>query len=201
MAIVLLIKTEDGNVTELPILSKVTMGRSGNNDYKIADAKMSGNHCTFEVTAKGQVLFTDLGSSNGSFLNNSQIMNTMVRVHDVVRIGNTLIKIEDKKLSPSERLAIGVSIIKNKKDKTLPELSIKAPKSNNDAHASDRDNNSDGNDVKKNTVMLNQAHKAKKKPAVNNWGGAENVIDQEASSGQTKFLKLVRNQPKIKKKK
>ena len=172
MAIILFIKTEDGLVTELPILGKVTMGRSSSSDYKIADAKMSGVHCSFEKNSKGQVVFTDLESTNGSFLNNSIIRQTLVRVNDVIRIGNTLIKIDDKRLNSSERIAVGVSLAQ-KADKTLPGGStvggaVPLPK--------------------KKTVVLNKDIKAKKKVA-SNWNGAENVVDQE-ETGHTKFLKL-----------
>ncbi len=184
MAIILLIKTEDGQVTELPILNKVVMGRSGNCDYKIADIKMSGTHCSFEVNNAGQILFTDLGSTNGSFLNNSQIMQTFFRVNDIMRIGNTLIKIEEKRLTATERLAIGTSVASRKNDKTLPDMS----KIGSKAPVETQDLNPDGSPKKK-TIVLNKAHKEKKKMA-SNWIGAENVIDQEASSGQTKFLKL-----------
>ena len=191
MAIILLIKTEDEQVTELPMFGKISFGRSGSSDYKIADTKMSGNHCSFEVTGQGQLLFMDLGSSNGSFLNNSLTTKTMVRVHDVIRIGNTLIKIDEKRLTPTERLAIGSSLVQKKSDKTLPELKTKTSinESGND------------NEPKKRTIVLNQNLKAKKKPVINAWGSSENIIDQEESSGQTKFLKLDRLIGKDKKKK
>ena len=73
MAIILIIKTDDGEVTELPLLSKIIMGRSSSSDFTIKDNKMSGSHCSFEITNRGQVMFTDLGSTNGSYYNNSKI--------------------------------------------------------------------------------------------------------------------------------
>ncbi len=122
MAIILIIKTEDEQIAELPLLGKIVVGRSSSSDYKIDDTKMSSKHCSFEVTKKGEVLFCDVGSTNGSFLNNSQINQCHMRVNDVIRVGNTLIKIDEKKLTAAERIAIGNSKFKSRDDKTLPDM-------------------------------------------------------------------------------
>lgn len=190
MAIVLLIKPEDGQTAELTIIGKVTLGRSSSSDYKITDSKMSGQHCTFFIDKNGQLMFEDLNSTNGSYINNSRIYNTIVKLNDIIRIGNTLIKIDDKKLTPKERQTIGFTIKKSKEEKTIPKLTdnhvlkespdaLKAPK--------------------KPTIVLNKDHLKKKKPTDNSWMGTgnENVIEQEESSGFTKMLKL----DKIEKKK
>lgn len=194
MAIILLIKTEEGQVTELPIFGKVTLGRSGNSDFKIADIKMSGTHCSFEVNEKGQILFSDLGSSNGSYLNNSQVLQTLFRVNDIIKIGNTLIKLDEKRLLANERLAIGLSQVKKKSDKTLPEMSR--------INTSDLTHTPESEQIeppKKKTIVLNKEHKEKKKISAN-WVANENLIDQEASNGMTRVLKLALNKI-IKKKK
>lgn len=180
MAIILIIKTEDGQLAELPILQKVILGRSSSSDYKIADAKISSSHCSFERTPKGELLFIDLESTNGSYLNNSRISQHHVHIHDVIKIGNTLITIDESKLTKDERLTIGVSHVNTRNDKTLPSLD------NNNGPASPPAEI--GTKAKK--VVLNKSIKEKKRPA-NLWDGAgENIIDQEESSGRTKFLKL-----------
>ena len=184
MAVVLLIKTEDGEVSELAILRKTTLGRSGNSDFKIADIKMSGTHCSFDVNKNGQLVFKDLGTTNGSFLNNSIIAETIVKVNDIIRIGNTLIKIDEKKLSTSERKTIGISILSVSNDKTLPIL--KATLSEEP--------------TKKKATIINKFSKDKK-PTVSSWGSSENVIEQEESDGNTKFLKLNIPDSKLGKKK
>ena len=107
MAIVLIIKTEDGQLAEIPVMSKIILGRSSSTDLKIDDGKMSSKHCSFSLTKEGAVLFEDLSSTNGSFINNSRIMSTLMKVNDVIRVGNTLIRIDDKRLTPKERIAIG----------------------------------------------------------------------------------------------
>lgn len=190
MAVILIIKTEDGQLTELPVLNKVVMGRSGSSDYKIADLKMSSKHCSFEMTGKGELLFCDLGSTNGSYINNSQVTQTYVRINDVIRIGNTLIKIDEKRLSAPERLAIGTTTLRNKNDKTLPALGKLHPNATNTTESPNSPNAGNPPVQKKKTVVLGKNVKEKKRP-VNHWSSAaETVIDQEESTGHTKFLKL-----------
>lgn len=202
MAVVLIIKTEDGNITELPVLNKIVLGRSSSSDYKISDSKMSGNHCSFEITPKGELLFSDLGSSNGSYINNSQIFKTLVRINDIIRVGNTLIKIDDRKLTTRERLTIGSTAIDNNKaskDKTLPTLPPQKP----DKQAAKKEvtppkAQDDEASPKKKTIMLNKEIKEKKRP-INSWINiADTVLEQEESTGHTKFLKLDKNKGKKK---
>lgn len=197
MAIILIIKTEDGEVTELPLLNKVIMGRSSSTDYVIKDSKMSSTHCSFEITPKGQVMFTDMGSTNGSFLNNSKISQTAIKINDVIRIGNTLIKIEDKRLSAPERMAIGMSTFKEGNEKTLPVMSenekkmIAKEEAKAEAIAEKH--------PKKRTVVLDKSIK-EKKSAPTEFAGVDTVLEQEASTGGTKMLKLDNKNPTIKKK-
>ena len=122
MAIVLIIKTEDGQLAEIPVMSKIILGRSSSTDLKIDDGKMSSKHCSFSLTKEGAVLFEDLSSTNGSFINNSRIMSTLMKVNDVIRVGNTLIRIDDKRLTPKERIAIGYNNMEKNGEATLPVL-------------------------------------------------------------------------------
>lgn len=173
MPIILIIKTEDGNTIEVPVLNKTTLGRSSSSDYKINDGKMSGVHCAVEVNNKGQVILTDHESTNGSYLNNSKISQTVVKINDIIRVGNTLIKINEQQLNSKERLAIGISTHGGASDKTLPgheekPVDAKAPK--------------------RNTVLLNKSIKEKKK-GPDAFSTNDTVIDQE-ETGHTKFLKL-----------
>lgn len=187
MAIILIIKTEDGELSEVPVLDKITMGRSSSADYTIKDSKMSGSHCQFEVTPKNQVMFTDIGSTNGSYLNNNKITKTLVKVNDVIRIGNTIIKLDDKRLSVPERMAIGVAVIDNSNEKTLPVMSEKERKEieQEEDKAYDRAEKS----PKRKTIVLDKSIKAKK-PAPEHFTGVDSVLDQDAPTGDTRLLKL-----------
>lgn len=147
MAIVLIIQDPQGVMAELPLLQKIILGRSSSCDYKIEDTKISGKHCSFECI-KGEVIFTDLGSTNGSFLNNSKASKSPVRINDVVLIGGTTIKIDEKRLNLDEKKAIGYGAVikKRNEDKTLP--MIQNPK--------------DAESTTKKSVVLNKAIKDKK---------------------------------------
>ena len=194
MAIVLIIKTEDGQLAEIPVMSKIIIGRSSSTDLKIDDGKMSSKHCSFSLTKEGAVLFEDLSSTNGSFINNSRIMSTLMRVNDVIRVGNTLIRIDDKRLTPKERIAIGYNTAEKNSEATLPvltdsQMGIQKAKEVKPGSKPE----------KKPTVVLNK-ELLKKKTKDENWSaGVDNVIEQEESSGMTKMLKLDKNAIKKKK--
>ncbi|RYG33450.1 FHA domain-containing protein [bacterium] len=67
-----------------------TFGRKPENDVQIAEAAVSGRHGQLEVLPDG-VFLTDLGSSNGTFVNGAKLganLRTQVRPDDVVRIAN-----------------------------------------------------------------------------------------------------------------
>lgn len=194
MAIVLIIKTEDGQLAEIPVMSKIIIGRSSSSDLKIDDGKMSSKHCSFSLTKEGAVLFEDLSSTNGSFINNSRIMSTLMKVNDVIRVGNTLIRIDDKRLTPKERIAIGYNTMEKNGEATLPVLT------QSQMGIQKAKEVKPGNKVeKKPTVVLNK-ELLKKKSKDENWNaGVDNVIEQEESSGMTKMLKLDKNAIKKKK--
>lgn len=198
MAIILIIKTEDGEVTELPVLNKIIMGRSSSADFTIKDNKMSGQHCSFEVTMKGQLMFTDIGSTNGSFFNNSRISQTVVKINDVIRVGNTLIKIDEKRLSSSERMSIGLSTRKLENEKTLPVMSEKDRKAIEKAEIQSEE--AADKSPKKRTVVLDKSIKEKKR-APDDFNGVDTILEQEASTGATKMLKLDAAKEVVKKKK
>jgi pSer/pThr/pTyr-binding forkhead associated (FHA) protein len=198
MAVILIIKTEDGEVTELPVLNKIIMGRSSSADFTIKDSKMSGQHCSFEMTVKGQLMFTDIGSTNGSFFNNSRISQTVVKINDVIRVGNTLIKIDEKRLLSSERMSIGLSTRKLENEKTLPVMSEKDRKAIEKAEI--QSEVAAEKSPKKRTVVLDKSIKEKKK-APDDFNGVDTVLEQEVSTGATKMLKLDANKEIIKKKK
>ena len=66
-----------------------TFGRKADNDYQVPDSYVSGRHGQIEVTEHG-VFLTDLGSSNGTFLNGAKLapnMRTEVTPEDTIRLG------------------------------------------------------------------------------------------------------------------
>jgi pSer/pThr/pTyr-binding forkhead associated (FHA) protein len=181
MAIVILVTSPDGKTTELPIFGKITVGRSSSCEYTIDDRQMSGKHGTFEVNVHGQLFFTDLGSTNGSFLNNSQIHKIQFRLNEVLKMGNTLFKIDKSKLNKKEALDLGVGINQeNEKTIILHNVSKSIVTKKTD---------------EKKSVILNKDLK-KRKPLSNYMGGGKEKVIEQEDSGQTKFLKLDTNKKK-----
>jgi pSer/pThr/pTyr-binding forkhead associated (FHA) protein len=173
MAVVLLVTTNDGQSTELLVLEKCTLGRSSNCDFKIDDRQMSGKHGVFELTHNGELLYTDLGSSNGSYLNNSKIEKIQFKINESLRLGNTTIKIISKKLTAKESISIGVGLSDSNATRTKNE-----PRDSNDS-----------------SKQESRVSKLKVKKISAN--GKDNIIDQEKSTGETKMLKLeIKKKPK-----
>lgn len=76
---------------ETPLRAGVsTFGRKADNDVQVPDSYVSGRHGQIEVTEHG-VYLTDLGSSNGTFLNGAKLapnMRTEISPDDVIRLGS-----------------------------------------------------------------------------------------------------------------
>ncbi|WP_408098254.1 FHA domain-containing protein [Peredibacter sp. HCB2-198] len=77
----------------------VNIGRSRSAQIQVQDQKISGNHCSFFLK-RDRLELTDKDSKNGTYLNGIRIEQSEVFVGDQVRIGDTLITIEEEKMSP-----------------------------------------------------------------------------------------------------
>lgn len=78
-----------------PLMGKqVVIGREDDCDIKVHDAESSRRHC--EVVWKdGNFVLHDLDSSNGTFLNGTQLTSpTVLRAGDRIGIGQTLLVLE-----------------------------------------------------------------------------------------------------------
>lgn len=187
MALILLLTTDGEKTIEYPLFGKSVIGRSSSCDLTLIDKQMSGKHGVFEIGERGELYYTDLDSSNGSYLNNSKIQKTQFKISETLRVGNTSITIDENRLSSKERLAIGRGQSadgSNGKTIVLPPTIGK--------------NVPDNSQNQKKSIILNKD--LKKKQPVSDWKNekAENIIEQEESSGATKMLKLDIN--KLKKK-
>lgn len=76
---------------EKPLRAGVsTFGRKDDNDFVVPDSYVSGRHGQIEVTEHG-VFLTDLGSSNGTFLNGAKLApntRTSITPDDTIRLGS-----------------------------------------------------------------------------------------------------------------
>jgi len=71
----------------------LTIGRSRDNDLVIDEPPVSHHHARIAVE-NNQLVFYDLGSTNGSFVNNTRCSQAVLKSGDIVQIGSTIIKVK-----------------------------------------------------------------------------------------------------------
>lgn len=69
------------------------VGRAGDNDIVLADSRVSRHHGQISVRL-GTLIYTDLGSTNGSYLQGSRVQEIALGPHDVIQIGGSTLTIE-----------------------------------------------------------------------------------------------------------
>lgn len=69
-----------------------TIGRDEENAIHVPDASMSNSHGYFTVTG-GQVIYQDLGSTNGSFVNDEQVTEAVLIAGTEFRLASVLMMI------------------------------------------------------------------------------------------------------------
>jgi pSer/pThr/pTyr-binding forkhead associated (FHA) protein/S1-C subfamily serine protease len=93
------------NNAEVGLNRSLTIGREGDNDIVLVrDSSASLKHAKVEMM-KGQVVLTDMGSSNGTWVNGVRITTPVFLSHgDKIRIGNTVFRLREgeKPLPPAE---------------------------------------------------------------------------------------------------
>lgn len=87
MEVTLVMFKADGERREFPLRKSVTtLGRKRTCDLRIPVPSVSREHCQIEVNGKG-VILRDLGSSNGTAVNDQRIKQTTLSPGDKVSIG------------------------------------------------------------------------------------------------------------------
>ncbi len=72
---------------------RTTIGRVEDNTFQIADPSVSSHHC--EVHLRGSDIFIrDLNSTNGSFINNEKITEKILKLGEILRLGQVELKLE-----------------------------------------------------------------------------------------------------------
>ena len=88
------VKTQQGQKRLELGMNSLTIGRMPDNELVIADEKASRHHCVIEPM-EGGFRLRDLGSSNGTRLNNKAVSVEYLDNGDVVRIGSTELRFID----------------------------------------------------------------------------------------------------------
>jgi len=78
----------EGDVHELSPVSASSLGRSPTNDVVLDDVGASGEHCRIRPE-KGGFVVLDLGSTNGTFVNDRRVERHVLESGDVIRIGES----------------------------------------------------------------------------------------------------------------
>ncbi len=71
----------------------LTVGRSADNALIVADGSVSRHHARLALE-NGTLIVYDLGSTNGTFVNEQRITQQVLRAGDVVRFGNVRFRVE-----------------------------------------------------------------------------------------------------------
>jgi hypothetical protein len=67
----------------------LVVGRDAACELSLLDPRVSRRHLALEVTSEGAVRFSDLGSSNGTYVNGRRVADGTLRCGDVVLLGDS----------------------------------------------------------------------------------------------------------------
>lgn len=69
------------------------LGRAEKNDIILGDPLLSRYHCRFLFTPEGTLMVADLASSNATMVNNVEVMEQVLKLGDLVQVGDTVLKV------------------------------------------------------------------------------------------------------------
>lgn len=79
-----------------PIIERSTVGRVEDNAFQIADGSVSSHHAEILLRG-GELVIRDLDSTNGSYINNERITESVLKPGQILRLGQVELKIDDGK--------------------------------------------------------------------------------------------------------
>ncbi|MBI3404516.1 MAG: FHA domain-containing protein, partial [Acidobacteria bacterium] len=91
----LTLKFEATVLKEVPIgTAPVIIGRAPDNDIQIDNLAVSTNHAKVFVE-EGRLVVEDMGSLNGTFVNNQRVQRTILKTGDTIMIGKHTLIVDD----------------------------------------------------------------------------------------------------------
>ena len=90
-----------------------TLGRNPTNDYRVHDATVSSFHCEI-VLSDDSVLVRDLGSTNGTFIDNQPVHEAPLRPGQSLRLGSVELRLESQPVPEPAQISV-------------PELKVEPP--------------------------------------------------------------------------
>ncbi|HSP07841.1 MAG TPA: FHA domain-containing protein, partial [Acidobacteriota bacterium] len=87
-----------GQTFSLNRVYPVSIGRSRVNEIRLDDATISGQHCRI-IPEQGHHVVCDLGSTNGTFVNEKRVNKQILNEGDIIKVGETqfLYKVEQQR--------------------------------------------------------------------------------------------------------
>ena len=85
----------------------LTIGRSPDNGLVVRDGRASRHHARIDIR-RGSLVLTDLGSTNGSFVNDRRVESVALGEGDRLRIGTTTLIIESLQAAPRAGATPGI---------------------------------------------------------------------------------------------
>ncbi len=96
-----------GRAHELNV-DRTTIGRVEDNTFQIAETSVSSHHC--EVLLRGnEVVIKDLNSTNGTFINDQPITESVLKPGQTLRLGTVELKLETDAAAPASTPANAAS--------------------------------------------------------------------------------------------
>jgi FHA domain len=90
------------NTWEIPLSSGViSLGRNPENNFPIEHPSISGAHCLVTVMNSG-VIIKDLGSTNGTFVNEAPVDEAVLLPGQTIRLGDIVLRFESGQSQPRE---------------------------------------------------------------------------------------------------
>ncbi|KKM12939.1 hypothetical protein SY88_01180 [Clostridiales bacterium PH28_bin88] len=75
--------------------SRMVLGRKGSSDIFLTDHRVSRRHAMVECR-KGFFFITDLGSTNGTWLNGKRVERSRLQVGDGLQVGDTVMEVRER---------------------------------------------------------------------------------------------------------
>lgn len=102
MAVIIIIHSGGLQVKKQLTRTPLLMGRSSSCSVKLTDSMVSGKHISIQIGTNGVALFKDLDTTNGTYLNGSNVVESYLYVGDEISIGEIHIEIDPSQLTSRE---------------------------------------------------------------------------------------------------
>ena len=89
----------------------MAMGRDGSNPIRLHDNEVSRRHAEVRPTSAGGFLVVDLGSANGTFVNERAIDQSPIKTGDQLRVGQTAMLFNEGGAAPERDLTARVDLL------------------------------------------------------------------------------------------